>query len=182
MGKKNNREIFVQGSGEDVYLTSGAMLPFSEEDLLQQIENSAEFQGYATSGSILHHFLETKVEPQILAVYIDNIFKKPINYITLTPTITSCMDCGQQIVATDAKETKTCPACGSNDIATFSRVIGYVKMIARKNINEDENGFYSGEENFWSRARRFDWNSRKRMKSKDIKEQSKHSTEYDLIY
>jgi len=179
--KKNNREIFVQGSGEDVYLTSGAMLPFSEEDFLQQVENSAEFQGYATSGSILHHFLETKVEPYLLANYIDKIFQKPINYITLTPTITSCMNCGQQIVATDAKNINTCPVCESNDIATFSRVIGYVKMISKKNIKVD-NGFYNGDENFWSKARRYDWASRKRMKENDLEIKQNNSNEHELVY
>lgn len=166
--KSNNREIFVQGRGEDVYLTSGCMLPFSEEDITQQIENSAEFQAYATSGSILHHFLESKVEPKLLANYIDKIFQKPINYITLTPTITSCLNCNQQLIAQDGKDITNCPVCESDDIATFSRVIGYVRMIARKNIKVDKDGFYKGEENFWSKARRFDWNTRKRLKEEHI--------------
>src|SRR5690606_18334435 len=65
--KERNKEIFVQGQGDDVYLTSGCMLPFSEVDFHEQIENAAEFQGYATSGSILHHFLEDKIEPEVLA-------------------------------------------------------------------------------------------------------------------
>ncbi len=168
--KANNREIFVQGEGENVYLTSGCMLPFAEDDFLQQIENSAEFQAYATSGSILHHFLESKVKPEKLAKYIDKIFEKPINYVTLTPTMTSCMSCGQQIVGEDGKNIKNCPTCGSDDIATFSRVIGYVKMISRKNINVDKDGYYGGEYNFWSKARRFDWNTRKRFKDETINE------------
>ncbi|TCS79911.1 anaerobic ribonucleoside-triphosphate reductase [Tepidibacillus fermentans] len=168
--KEHNREIFVQGKGEDVYLTSGCMLPFSEEDFSAQIENAAEFQAYATSGSILHHFLETKVEPNLLADYIDKLFQKPINYITLTPTITSCMTCGQQLLAEDGKNIGICPVCGSDDIATFSRVIGYVRMIARKKIKVDQEGFYNGEQNFWSKARRFDWNTRKRIKSEHLKE------------
>src|SRR5690625_1170962 len=122
--KANDREIFVQGEGENPYLTSGCMTPFSEEDFLEQLENSAEFQGYATSGSVLHHFLESKVKPESLAIYLNKIFSKPINNITLTPTITSCMTCGQKIVAEDAKNIHHCPVCESTDIATFSRVIG----------------------------------------------------------
>ncbi|OEG00346.1 ribonucleoside-triphosphate reductase [Vulcanibacillus modesticaldus] len=172
--KAKNRDIFVQGYGDDIYLTSGAMLPFSDEDFLAQIENAAEFQGYATSGSILHHFLETKVSAKQLADYIDKIFQKPINYITLTPTLSSCMSCGQQIVAEDAKNLSICPVCGSDDIATFSRVIGYVKMISRKNIKVDENGFYQGQYNFWSNARRHDWNQRKRFKEEIINELNKN--------
>ena len=166
--KHNNRDIFVQGTGENVYLTSGCMLPFSEDDFLRQIENSAEFQAYATSGSILHHFLESKLPPKQLADYLRKIFDKPIQYITLTPTLTSCLECGQQIVAEDGKNISTCPVCGSDDIATFSRVIGYVKMIARKRLQVDKEGYYTGEFNFWSNARRFDWNTRKRLKEETI--------------
>ncbi|MDY0395100.1 anaerobic ribonucleoside-triphosphate reductase [Virgibacillus halophilus] len=167
---KNDRDIFVQGEGENPYLTSGCMTPFSEEDFLEQLENSAEFQGYATSGSVLHHFLESKVSPKYLADYLDRIFEKPINYITLTPTITSCMSCGQKIVAEDAKNIHHCPTCGSEDIATFSRVIGYLKMIARSNIHIDDKGYYKGKYNFWSKARRHDWNVRNRVDEKTLRE------------
>ncbi|MFD1361089.1 anaerobic ribonucleoside-triphosphate reductase [Lentibacillus salinarum] len=166
----HNRAIFTQGEGENPYLTSGCMTPFSEEDFLDQLENSAEFQGYATSGSVLHHFLESKVAAEKLVIYLDKIFEKPINYITLTPTITSCMECGQKIIAEDARNIHTCPRCGSQDIATFSRVIGYLKMIARNNINTDEKGYYKGKYNFWSKARRHDWNVRKRMKKETVEE------------
>lgn len=166
--REQNRDIFVQGEGENPYLTSGCMTPFSEENFLEQLENSAEFQGYATSGSVLHHFLESKVPPQNLAKYLDRIFDKPINYITLTPTISSCMECGQKIVADDAKNIKNCPACESVDIATFSRVIGYLKMIARNNIHVDDKGYYEGQYNFWSKARRHDWTVRKRLKEETL--------------
>lgn len=166
--QKNNRTIYVQGTGENVYLTSGCMLPFSEDDFLQQIENSAEFQAYATSGSILHHFLESKLPAKQLANYLQRIFQKPIQYITLTPTLTSCLNCTQQIVAEDGKNICICPVCGSDDLATFSRVIGYVKMIARKKLQVDKDGYYAGEFNFWSNARRFDWNIRKRLKEESI--------------
>ncbi|TVX95954.1 anaerobic ribonucleoside-triphosphate reductase [Cohnella terricola] len=152
----------------DGYLTSGCMLPFSEDDFLRQIENSAEFQAYATSGSILHHFLESKLPPWRLADYLKRIFEKPIQYITLTPTLTSCLACGQQIVAEDGKNIAACPVCGSDDIATFSRVIGYVKMIARKKLSVDRDGYYQGEYNFWSNARRFDWNTRNRVKEDQL--------------
>ena len=171
--RKHDREIFVQGEGENPYLTSGCMTPFSEEDFLEQLENSAEFQGYATSGSVLHHFLESKVKPENLATYLDKIFSKPINYITLTPTITSCMTCGQKIIAEDAKNIQHCPVCASTDIATFSRVIGYLKMISRNNIHVNDKGYYEGKYNFWSKARRHDWTVRKRLKE-DVLEEVVH--------
>lgn len=167
--EKHGKEIFVQGQGEDVFLTSGCMVPFSEVDFIDQIENAAEFQGYATSGSILHHFLEDVIEPEVLADYLKNLFNKPINYITLTPTITACQECGQKIIATDAKDVMVCPVCGSTDIATFSRVIGYVRMIARQDITVNKDGYYQGKYNFWSKARRLDWGERRRFKRDDLK-------------
>ncbi|WP_226038551.1 anaerobic ribonucleoside-triphosphate reductase [Aquibacillus saliphilus] len=167
--EKIGRDIFVQGEGENPYLTSGCMTSFSEENFLEQLENSAEFQGYATSGSVLHHFLESKVSSEGLARYLDKIFEKPINYITLTPTITSCMSCGQKIIAEDSKNIHQCPTCQSTDIATFSRVIGYLKMIARNNIQVDEKGYYGGKHNFWSKARRHDWTGRHRLKEDTMK-------------
>ncbi|RXZ81621.1 ribonucleoside-triphosphate reductase [Paenibacillaceae bacterium] len=166
--KQHGREIFVQGVDDNVYLTSGCMLPFSEEDFTRQVENSAEFQTYATSGSILHHFLESKVSPALLATYLRKIFDKPIQYLTLTPTLASCLACHQQLLATDGKHAAICPVCGSDDIATYSRVIGYVKMIARSKLAVNQDGYYSGEFNFWSKARRFDWNTRKRITDNEL--------------
>jgi len=173
--RSRSRDIFVQGSGDHVYLTSGCMLPFSEDDFVRQIENSAEFQAYATSGSILHHFLESKVPSERLADYLRKIFDKPIQYITLTPTLTSCLSCNQQIVADDGRNVELCPVCGSDDLATYSRVIGYVKMIARKKIQVDEEGCYTGQFNFWSKARRFDWNTRKRLKEETLRTQTEET-------
>ena len=168
--KEKGVDIFVQGNIEknDVYITSGAMIPFSEHDFLKQIENAAEFQGYATSGSILHQFIEEKLTPEALSKHVKALFKKPIIYSTLTPTSTSCMSCGTSLVGADAKDIHVCPKCGSDDLATFSRVIGYSKMISRKGIKLTDDGKYEGEYNFWSNARRYDWAIRHRVTSEDI--------------
>lgn len=165
--KKNGKDIFVQGYGEDVFLTSGCMLPFSTYDFTKQIENAAEFQGYATSGSILHHFLEDQISPEVLSKHIDKLFDKPINYVTLSPTLTSCMSCGQKLIGKDALTIEHCPKCQSKDIATFSRVIGYVRMISRQNIHI-KSAVYQGDYNFWAKARRIDWAERKRIKHGDL--------------
>lgn len=161
---ENNIECDLQGKEGDEYITSGCMTPFAEDDFIKQVENASEFQGYATSGSILHHFIEAKIEPKKLAEYIEKIFRKPIIYITLSPTVTACMSCGQQIPATDAKDIEICPVCQSDDLATFQRVIGYTKAISRKKIKVNKDGVYEGEYNFWSNAKRHDWSNRKRFK------------------
>jgi ribonucleoside-triphosphate reductase len=40
-------------------------------------------------------------------------------------------------------------------------------MIARKNIRIDDKGYYKGDYNFWSKARRHDWAARRRFKTND---------------
>lgn len=165
--RERGMECFVQGYGDSVFLTSGCMLPFSSGNFLDQVENASQFQSYATSGSILHHFLESVIQPQLLSQYIKNLFKKPINYVTLTPTLTNCMSCGKQMFAVDAVAVGKCPDCGSDDLATFSRVIGYVKMISRKNVRVSGK-MYEGDYNFWSDARRVDWGGRKRLSATDL--------------
>jgi len=166
--KSIGEKIFTQGHGEDVFLTSGCMTPFSEDNFNLQIENAAEFQGYFTSGTILHHFIEDKIPPKQLSSYISKILNKPINHITISPTLSACLECGQQLIGQDAITINECPICKSNDIATFSRVIGYTKMIARRGIKLDKNGLYKGRYNFWSKARRYDWAERRRLKEEDL--------------
>jgi len=166
--KKNyGINIFTQGVGNEVYLTSGAMLPFSETNMIDQIDNASRFQAYGTSGSILHLFLEDSLTPERISSMIDKIFSRPIIYMTLTPTLTTCMSCKNQVIAKDASTINTCPVCGSDDLATFSRVIGYVKMIARKNVRIENDSLYNGDYTFWSKARLYDWTSRKRVTNDD---------------
>jgi len=43
-------------------------------------------------------------------------------------------------------------------------------MISRKNIKVDEKGQYNGEYNFWSGAKRIDWNERLRIDESIINE------------
>ena len=149
-----------QGTKENPFLTAGCMLPFSEENLLEVIENHAEFQAYATSGSIFHNFLESRLNPDELKKYIKRVFSKPISYMTVTPTRTVCNDCGTAVIGDIPGE--ACPNCGGDDLSVWSRVIGYYKPVARKKLRI-ENGSYEGNYNFWSAAKRIDWATRAKI-------------------
>ena len=163
-------EIFTQGKGDDVFLTAGCLTPFSEPSLSNQLENAAMFQSYFTSGSILHHFIEDEIAPKALANYLKSVFlNKPINYLTLTPNTTICMDCGHKMLGKDALHIETCPKCNTDNLATTSRVIGYVKIIAKKKIRV-ENGMYMGDSVFWSAARRIDHVEKKRVTNEVLTE------------
>jgi ribonucleoside-triphosphate reductase len=107
--KARGRDIFVQGADDNVFLTSGCMLPFSEEISPSKSKNAAEFQGYATSGSILHHFIESEIEPEILSNYLQNVFKKPINYLT-RPDHHQLSLLRTKLVAKDARTIEICPS------------------------------------------------------------------------
>ena len=156
-----------QGTKDNPFLTAGCMLPFSETNMIDVIENHAEFQAYATSGSIFHNFLETKLEPEQLKKFIKRIFSKPINYMTITPTRTVCNDCGHAVIGDIPGE--DCPNCGGDDLSVWSRVIGYYKPVARKKLRV-ENGSYEGNYNFWSAAKRIDWATRAKLTLKKFKE------------
>lgn len=156
-----------QGTKANPYLTAGCMLPFSEENLIEVIENHAEFQAYATSGSIFHNFLETELSPEDLKKYIKRIFSKPINYMTITPTRTVCNSCGHAVIGDIPGD--DCPNCGSDDLSVWSRVIGYYKPVARKKLHI-EKGSYEGVYNFWSAAKRIDWASRAKITIDKLKD------------
>ena len=81
----------------------------------------------------------------------------------------TCKYCGHKMTASDAAHIHTCPKCESINLATASRVIGYVKLIAKKNIRV-ENGMYMGDEVFWSAARRIDHVEKKRFTNEVLKD------------
>jgi len=157
-------DIYVQGEWTDVYLTSGFQPPYSEKNIWAQIQISSEFQSYATGGSVQHFFLWEKMPIEMKKKLIKVTFEKPVSYITLTPTITSCEDCGQQMVW----EHLICPHCGSVNVMVASRVIGYLRPIAGKNLTK-EKWRLDGDENYWQDARRADWVTRKQTIQEDIK-------------
>ena len=156
------KKTYFQGTVENPFLTAGCMLPFAETNIIEVIENHAEFQAYATSGSIFHNFLEDRLDPEQLKIYIKRIFSKPINYMTLTPTRTVCNNCGHAVIKDIPGE--KCENCGSDDLSVWSRVIGYYKPVARKNLKIQQ-GSYEGTYNFWSNPKRIDWASRSKLTS-----------------
>jgi len=163
------KEIYVSGFKENnrVFLTSGFQPPY-EGNIGEQIIISAEGQSYATGGSIQHIFLNEKLNKEEKKELIKKIFRVPIIYITLTPTKSVCNNCNYSIIG----EILVCPKCGSKDILIYSRVIGYVRPIARggkKGITiNKEKGIFDGEENYWRDERRADWILREKIDKEKI--------------
>jgi len=156
-------KIFVQWTNNDVFLTSGFQPPYQEKNIGLQIQISWEFQSYATGWSVQHFFIWEKIPLSAKIKLIKATFSKPVSYMTLTPTITTCEDCGKQMVW----EHLICPHCGSTNVMVASRVIWYLRPIAGKNLKKN-NWRLDWDENYWQNSRRADWASRKQTIQEDI--------------
>jgi anaerobic ribonucleoside-triphosphate reductase len=159
-------KIYVNGDVDSgrVFLTSGFQAPFQEGDLLKQIDVNSHFQSYATGGSIMHLFTAEEMTPEEQEKLIFSIIKNfPIQYLTKTPFLTTCNNCGHKMVGRKTK----CERCGSDDVTIWSRPIGYFRPVMRKGISKN---FKSAKYLFWLSGRIEDFSTRKEVTTKDIEE------------
>ncbi len=156
-------DIFTQWEYPDVFLTSWFQPPYQEKNIWAQIQISWEFQSYATWWSVQHFFLWESLPINAKIKLIKATFSKPVSYMTITPTITTCQHCGKQMVW----EHLICPHCWSTEVMVASRVIWYLRPIAWKNL---KNNWWrlDWEENYWQDSRRADWATRKQTINDDI--------------
>ena len=168
INKVYNRLPYVKGNpdGSGVFMTAGFQPPYDMPSLMKQLYVSSHTQRFATGGSIQHIFLNEKPDVEAIKNFIINLFgRMPIIYITITPTLTICNDCGAKVIG----EKERCSHCNSEDTTTYSRVIGYYRPIARKVRKKDrEKCIYEGEENYWQGGRRADWVTRKKAYLTDL--------------
>ena len=159
------RRIYVSGepgTGK-VFLTSGFQAP-SSANLMRQIDVASHFQSYASGGSILHIFTGEEMTPEQQERLIWSIIENfPIQYLTKTPFLSVCNDCGHKMVGRKNK----CLCCGSDDITIWSRPIGYFRPVMRKKISKD---FKSAKYLFWLNGRIEDFSTRKEIGLKDVEE------------
>lgn len=158
------KSMYVSGNAEtgEVFLTSGFQPPFEEQDLLKQIDATCHFQSYATGGAILHLFLGEQVSSiNKLRKLVKHVTNVPVQYFTITPTLSVCNECGFRKVG----KMVNCSNCGSDDVSFYIRPIGYFRPVMRKKIKEDLSG---AEHEFSTRARIRDYSLRKYVFEDDI--------------
>jgi len=163
---KVRARIYVSGDANSgrVFLTSGFQAPFQEGDLLKQLDVNSHFQSYATGGSIMHLFTAEEMSPEEQERLIFSIIRNfPIQYLTKTPFLTTCNNCGYKMVG---KRT-ACERCNSDDVTVWSRPIGYFRPVMRKGISSD---FKKAKYLFWLSARVEDFSTRKEVKISDVEE------------
>lgn len=154
------KPCYVQGNREtgNVYMTSGFQPP-TNLDLLQRSNISAHMQSFASGGSIEHVFLGGEVSSKIKKQLINNMFKSPLTYMTLSPVVSICTKCS----TTHIGEHYTCPNCSDTEhMMVYARVIGYVRPIVSGEI-KIENKTINGTNNYWQDSRRVDWVERHKL-------------------
>ncbi|MHA1616949.1 MAG: anaerobic ribonucleoside triphosphate reductase [Candidatus Njordarchaeales archaeon] len=128
-----------------------ADIPLSERILLE-----SEVQCEFTGGVMMHIFLAESPDTKALKRMIYHITTKTkIVYFSITPTITTCNECGWTGVGINQK----CPKCSSERIDIWSRIVGYYRPIRNWNIGK-RNEFLSRIHYYFS--------SSKTMKPKHI--------------
>lgn len=155
--------VFVQWNWTDIYLTSWFQPPYHEKNLAIQVELSAQFQSYATWWSVQHMFLWEKLDNTMKKNLVKKSFEKPVSYLTLTPTITTCQKCWNQSIW----ESHKCNFCSSTEVQVASRVIWYLRPISSWNLTA-KNWRLDWDLNFWQDSRRNDWACRKQTVNEDI--------------
>ncbi len=141
--------IYVSGDVENsnVYLTSGIQPPSDEGTPFDQVQVHSEMQSYASGGSIYHMNLTESMESTKKCSFIKSLFENfPLRYISLTPILTICHDCGKKSVG---KKT-SCSRCGSLDVSCWSRPVGYFRPAVRGNLSSDLRKF---NHRFWLNGR-----------------------------
>lgn len=162
----------VSGSTENnnIYLTSGIQPPTTEGNLVQQTKVQADMQSYASGGSIMHVFLNEEMDAEHKSKFISKMFNNfPIRYISLTPFLSICNECGEKHVG----KINTCINCNSADVSIWSRPIGYVRPVMRSNINDS---YTNADFTFWTSSKIHEFANRRNILIDDINEFIDEST------
>jgi len=153
--KLNN--IFVSGNLDNntVYLTSGIQPPNDSGSVLDQIKVHSEMQSYASGGSVYHMNLVDTISPDKKCNLIKSLFENfTIRYISLTPILSICQNCGMKMVGKQVN----CKSCGSADISCWSRPVGYFRPAVRGNLSSD---LKKSDYTYWLKSRIEELSNRK---------------------
>ena len=101
-----------------------------EDDTLSIIDkfklHGAPYIEHLTGGSALHMNLEEHLSKQQYAKLLKVAAQEGCNYFTFNIPNTVCNDCGH----IDKRYLHACPKCGSKNIDSMTRIIGYLKRVS----------------------------------------------------
>ncbi len=129
---------YLSDPNNPIYSTSIAPY-YGALELPDRIEIESKVQKTFTGGVMMHIFLGEEPDPDALAKLTKRLIQTDLVYWSFTPAITHCYKCGRTFTGLYRR----CPACGSENIEVWSRIIGYYRPL--KNWNP-----YRRKE-FWTR-------------------------------
>ena len=125
LDKKMYPGIITQGSGDSVYYTNSCHMPVKEvESIKQLLDHQDSMQTKMTGGTVVHLYLSRGISGDQAKHIIRNVCENyALPYISLSPVISYCPDCGVLQHPADK-----CPYCGS--VTKFmQRITGYIRDV-----------------------------------------------------
>ncbi len=119
---------YLSEPGNPIYSTSIAPY-YGSIDLPERIEIESKVQKTFTGGVMMHIFLGEEPDPEALAKLTKRLIQTDLVYWSYTPAITHCNKCGRTFTGLYKK----CPACGSENVDIWSRIIGYYRPLRNWN-------------------------------------------------
>jgi len=119
---------YLSEPGNPIYSTSIAPY-YGSIDLPERIEIESKVQKTFTGGVMMHIFLGEEPDPEALAKLTKRLIQTELVYWSYTPAITHCNKCGRTFTGLYKK----CPACGSENVDIWSRIIGYYRPLRNWN-------------------------------------------------
>jgi len=127
----------VKGSIEDdnVYYTNSVHLSADAPvGIVERIRIQGLFHGLIESGAITHAFIgeERPSKDSIMQLIKNTLYKTQTAQVTISPEFSYCNKCHHQMMGIR----QSCDRCGSTDIDSVSRIVGYFSVI--KNWNKSK--------------------------------------------
>ncbi len=119
---------YLSEPSNPIYSTSIAPY-YGSIDLPERIEIESKVQKTFTGGVMMHIFLGEEPDPEALAKLTKRLIQTDLVYWSYTPAITHCNKCGRTFTGLYRK----CPACGSENVDIWSRIIGYYRPLRNWN-------------------------------------------------
>ncbi len=135
----NHSKNIVKGSIDDdnVYYTNSVHLSADASvGIVERIRVQGMFHGLIESGAITHAFVgeERPSKVSIFNLIKNTLFKTQTAQVTISPEFSYCNHCHYQM--TGVRD--TCDKCGSTDIDSISRIVGYFSVINNWNKSKIE--------------------------------------------
>ncbi|ACV24740.1 anaerobic ribonucleoside-triphosphate reductase [Methanocaldococcus fervens] len=131
---KNQAETVVRGDLNDVetlyYTNSSHVRVDAPITLGEKVKIEEKFHPLCNGGHIMHVWnIESAADPDVLMNITRKITKTDIGFWTYTKNLSVCNKCG----ASAGGLRDRCVNCGSEDVAKFSRITGYLQNISNWN-------------------------------------------------